>query len=337
MVKIDDVAKLANVSSATVSRVLNGTAKVNYDKQKRVLKAIRETGFKPNEIARSLYKKSSHIIGYVVPNILNIFLNEIGRAIESEAFQNGYKVILCNTDESPEKESAYIQMLMSMNADGIIITSNNEKLESEIRSCKIPVVMLDQKVNTTFPAVTVQADNYKGGYLAAEHLVKCGCRRIVHMRGPQKYLSGIQRFKGYLDACEKYGIEPRYVNCNYDFESGIRSSKELLSRFPDADGILAASDMTALSLYKILYEQGRRVPDEVMIVGFDGVELSALMTPELTTIVQPINEMGSLAVKIIIDLVSKKETPHPQNILPVSLKIRQTTKMIHQSAVLPKV
>ncbi|HEX3039081.1 MAG TPA: LacI family DNA-binding transcriptional regulator [Caproiciproducens sp.] len=142
---ISDVAKLAGVSPATVSRVMNGTAKVSEEKLKRVLQAINETDFKPNEIARSLYKKSSRIIGYIVPSIMNIFLTEIGRAIEDEAFQNGYKMILCNSDENPKKEIAYINMLSSMNADGIIITANNEHLDEEIRSCRIPIVVLDKK------------------------------------------------------------------------------------------------------------------------------------------------------------------------------------------------
>ncbi len=326
MVKISDIAKLADVSSATVSRVLNGTANVSSEKKERVLSAISETGYKPNEIARSLYKKSSRIIGYVVPSVRNIFLNEIGCAIESEAFGSGYKVILCNTDESAEKESQYIEMLMSMNADGIIIMSNNDMINEEIEKCRIPVVVLDQKADTDCSAAVVQSDNRRGGFMAAEHLVKCGCRQIVQMRGPQKYLSGVQRFEGYIEACEKYGMEPHYVDAGYDFESGIDSAKEILRLFPNADGILASSDMTALSLYKVLFKRGRRVPDDVMIVGYDGLLLSRLMTPEFTTVVQPMEKIGKLAAGIIIDMVNGKKNINACNILPVSLKVRQTTK-----------
>ena len=128
---------MAGVSSATVSRVINGTARVSGEKAARVEKAIRETGFKPNEIARSLYKKSSRLIGYIVPSILNIFLNEIGRAVEDEAFRNGYKMILCNSEENPEKEAAYIKMLTGMNADGIIITVNKRVFLIVLDSCGI--------------------------------------------------------------------------------------------------------------------------------------------------------------------------------------------------------
>lgn len=326
MVKISDIAKLAQVSPATVSRVLNGTAKVSQEKKKKVLSAINETGFRPNEIARSLYKKSSRIIGYVVPSIMNIFLNEIGCAIEAEAFRNGYKVILCNTDKSPEKELQYIEMLISMNADGIIIMSNNDMIEEEIDKCSIPIVVLDQKTDIHYAAAVVQSDNHKGGFMAAEHLVKCGCRHIIQMRGPQKYLSGVQRFEGYLDACKKYHMEPRYVDAGYDFESGIGCAKKILKQFPNADGILASSDMTALSLYKVLCEEKKRVPDEIMIVGYDGLSLSKLMTPELTTVAQPMGRIGKLAAEIIIDMVNGKKNVKTYNILPVSLRIRQTTK-----------
>lgn len=322
---ISDVAKLAGVSSATVSRVINGTAKVDEDKVKRVLSAISETDFKPNEIARSLYKKSSRIIGYIVPSILNIFLNEIGRAVEDEAFQNGYKMILCNSDENPQKEAAYINMLSSMNADGIIITANNEHLDEEIRSCQIPIVVLDKNAGARYTA-SVQSDNYSGGRIAAEHLIACGCRHLVLMRGPQKYTSSQQRFLGYVDVCNENGIQPLFVNSQYSFSDGIECSRELLKRFPNVDGILASSDMVALSLYKVLCEQERRVPDEIMIVGYDGVELSELMTPALTTVVQPIEEIGRLAAKLIIDQVANNKIEQRENILPVSLKIRQTTK-----------
>ena len=290
-----------------------------------MLDAINETGFKPNEIARSLYKKSSRIIGYIVPSILNIFLNEIGRAIEDEAFQSGYKMILCNSDENPKKEAAYINMLSSMNADGIIITANNEHLEEEIRSCSLPIVVLDKSAGTSYTA-SVQSDNYSGGRIATEHLIDCGCRNIVLMRGPQKYSSSQQRFLGYVDACNEHGIQPLFINSEYSFSEGIRCSRELLQRFQSVDGILASSDMVALSLYKVLCEQGRRVPDDIMIVGYDGVELSSLMTPALTTIAQPIEEIGRLSARLIIDQVANNKIEQRENILPVSLKIRQTTK-----------
>lgn len=327
LVHISDVAKLAGVSSATVSRVINGTAKVSEEKAQRVRQAIAETGFKPNEIARSLYKKSSRIIGYIVPSILNIFLNEIGRAIEDEAFRHGYKVILCNTDYNPEKEIAYIKMLSSMNADGIIITANNEHLEEELDNCRLPIVVLDKSAGARYTA-SVQSDNYEGGRIATEHLIRCGCRKIVLMRGPQQYSSSQQRFLGYVDVCNEYGIQPFFVDSSFDGSATDNGARELFRRFPDVEGILAVSDMVALSLYKLLHEQGRRIPDDVMIVGYDGVELGELLTPALTTVVQPIEAIGRRAVNLIVEQVKNGKIEQKENILPVSLKIRETTKQM---------
>jgi DNA-binding LacI/PurR family transcriptional regulator len=322
--RISEVAKMAGVSPATVSRVMNGTARVNKEKTKRVLDAIKETGFKPNEIARSLYKKSSRIIGYIVPNLLNLFLIEIGRAIEDEAFQNGYKVIFCNSDEKPEKEVAYINMLTAMNADGIIISTIGNNPDEEMRSCVLPIVVLDKCGNASFTA-SVQADNYTGGRLAAEHLIACGCQHIVQMHGSQEFSNARRRFHGYSDVCKEHNIEPQYIESSYDYSSGIVRSRELLERFPKVDGILAVSDMVALSLYRVLHETGRRVPDDIMIVGYDNLELSSLMTPSLTTVAQPMEEIGRMSAKIIIDMVENNKLEQREVILPVSLKIRETT------------
>lgn len=324
LVHIKDIARMAGVSSATVSRVINGTAKVDGEKAKRVEEAIRETGFKPNEIARSLYRKSSRLIGYIIPSILNIFLSEIGRAVEDEAFHSGYKMLLCNSDDSPEKEAAYIKMLTGMNADGLIIAASNENLDDEIRDCPIPIVVLDKNAGTRYTA-SVQSDNYTGGRIAAEHLLHCGCRKLVLMRGPQQYTSSQQRFLGYVDVCNEYGIQPLFVNSRYSYDEGIRSSAELLERYPETDGIIASSDMVAFALYKVLSVHGRRIPDDVMIVGYDNVWLSRLMIPALTTVAQPIEDIGRLAVRLIIEQTERHTIVKKENILPVSLKIRETT------------
>lgn len=306
---------------------MNGTAKVNKEKEKRVLDAIKETGFKPNEIARSLYKKSSKIIGYIVPNFLNLFLIEIGRAIEDEAFQNGYKVIFCNSNDNPEKEVAYINMLTSMNADGIIISTIGNNPDEEMRNCTLPIVVLDKCGNESFTA-SVQADNYTGGRLAAEHLIACGCQNIVQMHGSQEFSNARRRFLGYSDVCKEHNIKPQYIESSYEYSGGIVHSRELLEKFPKVDGILAVSDMVALSLYRVLHETGRRVPDDIMIVGYDNLEISSLMTPSLTTVAQPMEEIGRMSAKIIIDMVENNKLEQHEVILPVSLKMRETTKIL---------
>jgi DNA-binding LacI/PurR family transcriptional regulator len=230
MASIRDVAKIAGVSPATVSRVMNGTANVDADKRQRVYEAIKQTGFVPNEVARSLYKKSAKLIGLIIPSITNLFFTELADSVEKAADKSGFRVVYYNTDNNPDKEKMAVGMLKSMNADGIIITSNNEEL---------------------------------------------------------------------IDVIDKSGLSVVIIDCEHDFtfEGDIVAAIRDVS--PKADGIFACNDMMTLSVYKQLTQKGIRVPQDISIVGFDDVMLSKLVTPEITTIAQPIDKMGRMAVKLI--------------------------------------
>ena len=324
MTSIREVAQMAGVSPATVSRVINGTAKVDEEKRQRVEKVIRETGFRPNEVARSLFKKSSRIIGMVIPNIENPFINEIAKAVEAEAYRKGYRVTLCNSEEDSRKELESIQMLERMNADGIILMTNSDEQGKNLGGFQIPIVTIDRKGSEDHAIACLQADHYTGGKIAAEYLVKCGCKKIVNMRGLQKYSSARERFAGYMDICKKYNLKPEYVECEYNFEDGFRKSVELLKKYPDVDGVVAANDMVAISLYKVLTKKGYRVPQDGQIIGFDNINLSWLFTPELTTVAQPIKEMGKTAARIIIQNVEGKKVKK-EHIFQVKLVERDTT------------
>ena len=165
-----------------------------------------------------------------------------------------------------------------------------------------------------------------GGQLAAELLLDCGCKRLVHLRGPQLYSSGQMRFQGYLDVCRKWDVEPRFLDCGYDFESGLACAPKILERFPDTDGILCSSDMTALSVYKYFSGKGIRVPEDIMLVGFDGVRLVSLVTPELTTVVQPAQRMGEEAFALLRDLIQGARSRNLQRTVPVALRQGETTR-----------
>lgn len=325
MAGIREVAKLAGVSPSTVSRVMNGTANVDEEKKQRVLSAISETGFKPNELARALFKKSSKIIGVIVPNIENPFFNELAKAIEEEAYQNGYKMLLCSSGDNTEKELMNIQMLNQMKADGIIIMSNSGKTGKAIAECDLPVVVMDRKLSGGSEIAFVESDHYKGGQMAAEHLIQCGCKNIVCIRGPVEFSSGQKRYEGYKDICRQYGITEQYIDCPYDYDEGLRAAEELIKKYPDVDGIIACNDMVAISVYKVLTGAGYQVPDDIQMVGFDDISISRLLTPELTTIAQPITKMGTMAAQIIMHhgegMPFQKE-----NILDVKMMERQTTK-----------
>lgn len=299
MSTIRDIARLAGVSPATVSRVMNGTARVDDEKFRRVTDAIRDTGYQPNALAQALFKNSSRLVGLIVPNIENPFFSELARVIESEAFAKGYHIVLCNSNNEPVKEQTNIDMLGKMRADGIILVTNNSHTGEMISRCELPVIVVDRHVSGSGEIAFIESDHYAGGRMAAQCLVDCGCRRPVCLRGPQEFNSGVLRFEGYRDVCRENGIEPRFIDTRYSFEAGQRSAEQLLERFPDADGIVAANDMVALSVYKVLRGRGVRVPDDMQLIGFDDIGFSSLVSPELTTIRQPVADMGRKAVEII--------------------------------------
>lgn len=325
MTSIREVAKKAGVSPSTVSRVMNGTANVDEQKRHRVLRAIEETGFQPNELARALFKKSSRIIGIIVPNIENPFFSEIAKAVEEEAYRNGFKMLLCNSNNDSEKERLNIQMLNQMKADGIIIMSNGDATGDYIADSSVPVVVVDRKMKGGYEIANIESDHYNGGKLAMEHLIACGCRNIVCMKGPQDVSSGKLRYQGYRDVCRKYGVREQAVECGYSYESGLEAIEEILSRYPGVDGIVASNDMTAIASYKVLHGRQIRVPEDIQLIGFDNVRFSSLFTPEFTTVTQSITQMGTLAAQIIVKN-SNGEAFERENIFEVSLVERQTTK-----------
>ena len=325
MASIREVAKIAGVSPSTVSRVMNNTANVDEEKRQRVLAAIEETGFKPNELARALFKKSSKIIGVIVPTIENPFFNEMAKAIEEEAFQNGYRLLLCNSNGNVEKERINIEMLTQMKADGLIVMTNSDKTGEIISECNLPVVVVDRLLTDHNGIADIESDHYQGGRIATEHLLECGCENIVCLKGPQKFSSGKKRYQGYLDVCNEHGLEERYVDCDYSYDSGLKATTELLEKYPEADGIIATNDMVAISVYKVLQKAGLKVPDDIQVIGFDNIQFSWLFTPEITTVTQPILEMGRQAVQVIVNYINGKPF-ESHNVFEVSLEKRQSTK-----------
>lgn len=325
MASIREVAKRAGVSPATVSRVINGTARVDEEKRERVEKAIEETGFRPNELARALYRKSSKIIGVIVPDIENPFFSELAKAIEKEAYEQEYRILLCNSDDQKEKELANLQMLAQLQADGVILMTNTGEKSQSYEAVSMPIVFVDRRLDEMGQTSVIEADHYAGGKLAAEHLIACGCRKITCIRGPQELSSGKKRYEGYREVCRQYSMKERFVDSTYKYEDGAKAAEEVLRRYPDTDGIIAGNDMTAVSVYKVLQKRGYRVPDDIQIIGFDGVKFGRFLTPELTTVAQPIKEMGKCAVQMILGTV--KELPRDREMkFPMMLIKGETTK-----------
>ena len=324
MPTIKDVAKRAGVSVTTVSRVLNNRGYIGEATRKKVYKAMEELDYQPNEVARSLFRKKSNIIGLIVPTVAHPFFGEMTSYIETYAYSRGYKVLVCNSQLDSSKEQEYIWMLRRNQVDGIIMASHTLDVE-EYKKLELPVVAFDRFISKKIPYVT--SDNYQGGKLAVELLLELGCTTIAHMCGSLNLdMLANQRHRAFMDVAEERKVPYFTVETDINvFE--VKKYEELLldlfSRNPDVDGLFLNSDIMAVAAMKVCSKLGKRVPEDVKIIGYDDVSIASLVSPEITTIRQPLEQMSELSVRLIEGLVDKKPVS-VENCLPVELIRRGT-------------
>jgi len=324
MPTIKDVAKRAGVSVTTVSRVLNNRGYIGEATRKKVYKAMEELDYQPNEVARSLFRKKSNIIGLIVPTVAHPFFGEMTSYIETYAYSRGYKVLVCNSQLDSSKEQEYIWMLRRNQVDGIIMASHTLDVE-EYKKLELPVVAFDRFISKKIPYVT--SDNYQGGKLAVELLLELGCTTIAHMCGSLNLdMLANQRHRAFMDVAEERKVPYFTVETDINvFE--VKKYEELLhdlfSRQPDVDGLFLNSDIMAVAAMKVCSKLGKRVPEDVKIIGYDDVSIASLVSPEITTIRQPLEQMSELSVRLIEGLVDKKPVS-VENCLPVELIRRGT-------------
>lgn len=303
---IRDVAKLAGVSVATVSRVINQNNSVNTINKEKVLKAMKQLQYEPNLLAQGLAGKKSKTIALILPNISNPFFPEIARAIEDVASMNGYTVILCNSDGLSSKENVYIDVLRKKYIDGIIFASHTLKVEEieQLKKDGIALVVLDYSSMIAECSI-IRAKNREGANMAVDHLIETGCKKIAHIYGPLDDQAARDRLIGYEEKVKAYPWYSPTLQVPGDFtiESGMKAVKMLFENHPDVDGIFAGNDLMAIGAVKALYQMNKKIPDDVLICGFDGINLTEITQPELTTVAQPIYEMGKMAAEIVIEKI----------------------------------
>lgn len=326
MTTIKDVAKEAEVSVATVSRVLNQSGYVNEDTKKKVQKAIEKLNYKPNAVARSLFKKKSKTIGLIVPDIKNPFFPEIARAVEDVLNAHEYTLILCNSDEHGEKEQKYLEVLKQKYIDGVIIVTSTLTL-NDVKEMGIPVVALDRPINDDIPSICV--NHYEGAKQAVQYLKSSGCKKIAHIRGPKNITSSNERYQGYLDEVkfETWFQKELIVPGNFDVYTTADVTRILLSKHPDIDGIFAGNDHMAVGVLKAAAGLGKSIPNDLSLISFDGIELGKLTIPELTTMAQPIYQLGSSAAKMLLDIIDGKTIENKHLRYEVSLVKGQSTRI----------
>ena len=285
---------------------------------------MEELDYQPNEVARSLFRKKSNIIGLIVPTVAHPFFGEMTSYIETYAYSRGYKVLICNSELDSSKEQEYIWMLRRNQVDGIIMASHTLDVE-EYKKLELPVVAFDRCISSTIPYVT--SDNYQGGTLAAELLLSRGCTKIAHMCGSLSLdMLANQRHRAFMDVAEENEVPYFTVETDVNvFE--MKKYEELLHDLfmaqPDVDGLFLNSDIMAVAAMKVCKKLGKRVPEDVKIIGYDDVSLASLVSPEITTIRQPLKEMSELSVRLIEGLVDKKPVS-TENCLPIELIKRET-------------
>jgi LacI family sucrose operon transcriptional repressor len=325
MPTIKDVALRAGVSATTVSRVLNNRGYLSEELKKKVYSAMDELNYRPNELARSLSRSKSNIIGLIIPHVSHPFFAELTSHIEEHAYRSGYKLLLCNSQHDKTKELEYIDMLRASRVDGIIMGSHTLEVDA-YRHMNLPLVTFDRLISGEIPYVC--SDNYRGGILAASLLIDKGCTKIAHIGGhPELHILSRLRYEAFTETCRERNIWHTSLhtdNDSFDVRAYERLLDQLFREHPGIDGIFAGSDIIAAYALKACRERGRSVPEDVRIVGYDGIELRNLLAPQLTTIRQPIEAMGKLAVDLIIQQVDGKAVA-AEYILPVELVEGATT------------
>ena len=322
MANIKDVAKHASVSVATVSRVINNKGYVNEHTKELVLQAIAELNYVPNEIARSLYRKSSKIIGVIIPDLSNEFFNHMISGLEEIILQHGYKTMLCTSKEDVEREKEYLQMFSTNKVDGLIICSNSPDITSFI-NLDIPMVSLDRIITKDTPSVS--ADNYMGGILAAKRLIRSNCKNIVQFRGPSTLSPSNERCNGFLEVMQQEStVRVHTIELNFNETDEMEIYKFLITH-PQIDGIFAGSDIIAAQSMRCLKKLGRHVPEDVQIIGYDNISLCCFTDPTITTVAQPILSMGQIAAETLFKLINGEEINQYHIILPVELIEREST------------
>lgn len=325
MATIHDVAKLANVSVTTVSRVLNNRGYISEATRAKVYKTMEELNYQPNEIARALLRKQSNVIGLIIPSVSHPFFSELANHVENYAYELGYKMLLCNSELDPLKEKDYIEMLKRNRVDGIIMGSHTLQVE-EYKNLSSPIVTIDRQISGEIPFIS--SDNFAGGNLAANLLIGKGCKKIAHICGNlELQMLANQRTEAFRAVMEEHGIEHIIIQTDMNVFDQVQYEQKIYQLFkdhPDIDGLFATSDIIAAFAVKECMAAGKRIPDDVRIIGYDDVKAARWITPELTTIKQPISEIGKMAVDLIVKQLNE-DFFETENIIPVSLVERATT------------
>lgn len=339
MVTLKQIAEELGISVATVSKALKEYSDVNKKTRALVRETAHRLNYKPNSFAVNLRTKESKTIGIIIPEIVHHFFSSVIKGIVSQAEKKGYLVIMLQSNESYELEKKQLDLLISKRVDGVLISlANNTKNFDHIKniiSQDIPLVMFD-KIAKVVNCSKVIIDDRKAAYMATQHLINIGCKKIAHFRGPILPQNSIDRFLGYkqalIDNNINYDSSLVYINecSDKSFEEGKKNAKQLLKDHRDVDGIFINTDLVAIGAMTLFLEKGIKIPEQINIVGFSNWFMSSVISPSLTTVDQPGFKMGKKAFKILYkEMMAKKQNKnfkYKQVVLDTDLVVRNSTK-----------
>lgn len=327
-----DVAEAAGVHTATASRALNPETRrlVNAETAKRVLRIAESLGYQPNPIARSLKTAKSRTIGVVVPDLTNPLFPPIVRGIDDVLGPAGYSVLLVNTDNDPEREESLVRSLRSRHVEGLIVATArlHHPLLERLHEEKVQMVMVNRRAEGV-DAPSITADDAAGMRLAVQHLAGLGHRRIAHLAGPQSTSTGVVRLSAFQQACRELGLEsdPDLVmTCDYWSEDeGARALRTMLDKGSGPTAIVAGNDLIALGCYDVFRERDISCPEDVSVVGFNGMPFLDKFRPPLTTVAVPHHEIGIEAAHMLLESIKDPSRLTRSVHLPVTLVTRGST------------
>ena len=330
-VTIRDVAELAGVSIATVSHSLSGNRPVSQETSARVLAAVEQLGYRPNRVAASMVTRRTRTIALVVPDIANPFFASLVKAVESAAIERGYTTVACSSDANSDLEERYLDLLLDEQVDALIYDGDHRRFSSRLQRLAergTAVVVVDRAEGLLPEAfASVVVDNAAGGSLVAQHLIDLGHRHVAMVAGPLGLSTSGPRVDGFCSTLKRHGIglgeHTVWRAQDLTLEAGVQAVEHLLAVDPTITAVFCENDLVALGSIRVARQRGLDVPGDISIVGFDDIFVSSLVSPALTTVRQPVAELGALAVDIALQLMDNK--PPTRTVLPVELVSRESS------------
>jgi DNA-binding LacI/PurR family transcriptional regulator len=325
-----EIARLARVSLGTVSHVLNGSARVREPLRRRVEEAVEALGYQPSALARGLRRDKTNMIGMIIPDVTNPFFPAVVRGAEDTAFANGYRLVLCNTDNDHAKELVHLKELRTFLPSGlIVIPSDFSDLTREAESYQrsgAAVVCVD-RLPKRWQGDSVSASNEVGAYSATKYLIQLGHENIAMITGPLRLTNSEERLKGFRRAMveARLCLRPEFAHeTSFDLRGGRSKAQLLLRMLPRPTAIFAGNDMIAMGVIQAVRDMGLKCPEDISIVGFDDLDFAALINPSLTSVFQPGYQLGATAAQILLDRVNGDKQPPRHVVLDTELRIRES-------------